>query len=718
MRTAGGSLGTHFAAEVTSLARLLTMNLHDGTRILLTDHDQDITVAARSIAATGSLSLSATSEGLRFARGLLTLGSNASDGETVTVGAKTYTFQATLTNVDGNVQIGSDAQESLENLGNAINLGVGSGTAYAASTTVHPTALAVLPTTASTNGVLIDPNDGTPEGSMSNFDADLGSGGVVADLFDGETEQFSSRCPGLANDVGTAWAGLDLTGDARAVHSARVYGSTNRAWWLPNDQRVLNALRIAIRGHNSAVVNPITDGTELGTTGAFINPETDGVAPLKTIPNSGSLTATWVHIWAVIQDLTVPADDPGVYVATEIEFLEPNLLPGTSQLGVEAKTAGFAGNVLATTETLADGSFGASTLEDGSDVKYNATDGETVTIDSKTYTFQDTLTDTDGNVQIGADADETLANLTAAVNLGSGSGTAYAASTTLHPTVSATQESNGDVTLTAKTAGAAGSSIATTEMLANGSFGAASLSGGEDGKYLADPGFTASAVASSTESGIEGMTVELPTSSAALEHTDLRAELHRDAQVTLEYVRWDAPDDGLMVLFAGVFGDVKNNDEGNIEFEVEGLFTKNRSIRVKTYSQQCRHDLGDVGCGFDIDGDRRTFTVSAVVSQSKFETTELTQPDDFWNLGVVRFTSGLNNGISVEVADFDQTDNEVTLALPAPLTLEVGDTGEIWPGCDKTIQTCRNRFDSVVNFGGEPFAPQEGVLYAFKGEAP
>lgn len=110
----------------------------------------------------------------------------------------------------------------------------------------------------------------------------------------------------------------------------------------------------------------------------------------------------------------------------------------------------------------------------------NALNTETVVIDGKTYTFQTTLTDSDGNVQIGSDADETLDNLVAAITLGAGAGTAYAASTTLHPSVTA--ENNGDDTATvyAKTEGTAGNSIVISETLTNGNWdgAATNLSGG------------------------------------------------------------------------------------------------------------------------------------------------------------------------------------------------------------------------------------------------
>lgn len=73
----------------------------------------------------------------------------------------------------------------------------------------------------------------------------------------------------------------------------------------------------------------------------------------------------------------------------------------------------------------------------------NAGNTETVTIDGKVYTFQTSLTNTDGHVKIGADRDATLKNLAAAVTLGAGAGTTYATATTLHPTVTARWLSTG-----------------------------------------------------------------------------------------------------------------------------------------------------------------------------------------------------------------------------------------------------------------------------------
>jgi hypothetical protein len=108
----------------------------------------------------------------------------------------------------------------------------------------------------------------------------------------------------------------------------------------------------------------------------------------------------------------------------------------------------------------------------------NPADTQTVTIGAKTYTFQAVLTNVDGNVLIGANAAATIVNLVAAIMLGAGAGTGYAAATTAHPTVTAVDGAGDTVVVTAITPGSAGNSIASTETMDNASWGGATLSGG------------------------------------------------------------------------------------------------------------------------------------------------------------------------------------------------------------------------------------------------
>jgi hypothetical protein len=109
----------------------------------------------------------------------------------------------------------------------------------------------------------------------------------------------------------------------------------------------------------------------------------------------------------------------------------------------------------------------------------NAADTETVTIGAKTYTFQTALTNTDGNVLIGATMLDSLNNLRQAVNLEpAGSGTSYAAATVVHPTARAVNGAGNTLVARAKAPGTGGNALATTDTLANGSWGGATMSGG------------------------------------------------------------------------------------------------------------------------------------------------------------------------------------------------------------------------------------------------
>lgn len=106
----------------------------------------------------------------------------------------------------------------------------------------------------------------------------------------------------------------------------------------------------------------------------------------------------------------------------------------------------------------------------------------TVVIDGKTYTFLAELVDADGNVHIShTDASGSIDNLIAAITRGAGAGTAYADSMTVHPSVTAVAGAGDTMIATAHVKGTSGNSIATTETLGDGAWGAVTLENGVDG---------------------------------------------------------------------------------------------------------------------------------------------------------------------------------------------------------------------------------------------
>jgi len=105
-------------------------------------------------------------------------------------------------------------------------------------------------------------------------------------------------------------------------------------------------------------------------------------------------------------------------------------------------------------------------------------DGETVTIGNRTYTFVDALTFSADQVLIGASAAASLDNLKAAINNDAGEGTTYSNGTAPHSQVTATTNTDTAQTVEAFSVGTYANALVSTEECDNAAFGAATLTGG------------------------------------------------------------------------------------------------------------------------------------------------------------------------------------------------------------------------------------------------
>lgn len=107
-------------------------------------------------------------------------------------------------------------------------------------------------------------------------------------------------------------------------------------------------------------------------------------------------------------------------------------------------------------------------------------DGDTVTIGTKVYTFKTALTPTEGQVLINSTADAALLNLIRAINHTGTPGTDYQCAAANAFVSAAASVTSHAFAVTALTAGGAGNLIASTETSAHLSWGAATLTGGSD----------------------------------------------------------------------------------------------------------------------------------------------------------------------------------------------------------------------------------------------
>ena len=79
--------------------------------------------------------------------------------------------------------------------------------------------------------------------------------------------------------------------------------------------------------------------------------------------------------------------------------------------------------------------------------------------------------------------------------------------------------------------------------------------------------------------------------------------------------------------------------------------------------------------------------------------------DGYMNNGVITWTSGLNNGVSMEIKNYYQSQASISLFLNMKQNIQIGDTFTLTPGCDKRRETCYYKFNNMQNFRGEPDMP-------------
>lgn len=111
----------------------------------------------------------------------------------------------------------------------------------------------------------------------------------------------------------------------------------------------------------------------------------------------------------------------------------------------------------------------------------------------------------------------------------------------------------------------------------------------------------------------------------------------------------------------------------------------------------------------------RDAAVTVVTDRAAFQidVTESRAADNWFNGGLLTFTTGLNTGKSIEIKDWTATGGHIEMYLPFGYTPAVGDLCTLYPGCDKTVPACRDKFDNIINMHAEPYLPGQDQALAY-----
>lgn len=220
--------------------------------------------------------------------------------------------------------------------------------------------------------------------------------------------------------------------------------------------------------------------------------------------------------------------------------------------------------------------------------------------------------------------------------------------------------------------------------------------------YLANSGFAPSAIANNSELAVDNLDIEGVIDSSYITEADINAGLYDYAQIEIFMLNYESLGQGALNLRTGWLGEVKFS-RGRFVVEVRGLMQKLAQNIGQLYSPSCRAKLGDSQCGVTIASYTTTGSITAKTSNQIFSDSALAQADGWFAGGQISFTSGNNNGLSMEVKEYRS--GQITLVMPMPFDLAVSDTYSMLAGCDKSFDTCIAKFSNAVNFRGEPHIP-------------
>jgi uncharacterized phage protein (TIGR02218 family) len=207
---------------------------------------------------------------------------------------------------------------------------------------------------------------------------------------------------------------------------------------------------------------------------------------------------------------------------------------------------------------------------------------------------------------------------------------------------------------------------------------------------------------------VSNLDVNGALSSAAITEDDLNAGLYDDAAVTIMRVNWQNISQRV-VLRSGFLGQVTRG-EAAFSAELRGLAAKLDQSAGRVFQRTCAWELGDPRCQIDLGASEHhgSGTVASVISNFDFTASGIGAfASGIFSRGKIVWATGNNAGLAIEVKSHSQgsPNSRLSLFLPMPRPIEVGDTFAITAGCDKQFATCRDRFANVVNFGGFPHMP-------------
>lgn len=205
-------------------------------------------------------------------------------------------------------------------------------------------------------------------------------------------------------------------------------------------------------------------------------------------------------------------------------------------------------------------------------------------------------------------------------------------------------------------------------------------------------------------------------SAAGVTEDDILSGRFDGAKVEHWLVNWQDVSERAL-LFRGEMGEIERAG-GAFKAELRGLTEALNQPQGRVYQAQCPAILGDAVCRVDITSAEfsREGAVDAIDDSRIFDLGPLSDyPLHWFERGMLEVLDGPSEG-DQRVIKHDMgsgSGRRIVVWEELRGTISAGDRVRIVAGCDKRFETCRAKFDNILNFRGFPHLPNEDFLMAY-----
>lgn len=226
--------------------------------------------------------------------------------------------------------------------------------------------------------------------------------------------------------------------------------------------------------------------------------------------------------------------------------------------------------------------------------------------------------------------------------------------------------------------------------------------------FRADTGLSALTLQQSSGLSVDNTEALGALSDAAIREADIEAGRYDGAEIRAWLVNWQNVDQRHL-QFRGTIGELRRKG-GAFEAELRGLTEALNRPLGRVYQKPCTAVLGDADCAFDLTtpGYAADLPAEEITERRVFRFAGLAGFDaDWFRLGRLAVLDGAAGGLSgmIKRDRFEGGKRVIELWHPLRAPVVTGDMLRLEAGCDKRMDTCRLKFNNLLNHQGFPDIP-------------